>query len=231
MSAGLPARGEGPSDAPALRVEADVRLAARAMHRHGLAHAYGHVSARTSEGEFVVTPARPLGSVKSDTALVVCSVAGELPPGALPEVRMHQAIYRQRRDVGGICRFQSPQVIALSALEKTPRALHGLGAYFAPKPPLWKDPLLVRDAERAAAVANLLGDARAVVLRGNGAVTVGSNVRAAACHAFFLEDAARIELAVLGAGTPYTPEQAERRAAADASLYDRMWEYLTEVES
>jgi HCOMODA/2-hydroxy-3-carboxy-muconic semialdehyde decarboxylase len=202
----------------------DVQLAARALARHDLVHAYGHVSARIDASSFAVTPAHPPGR---SAELVTCPISGALPAEALPEVRIHQAIYRARADVGGICRFQSHHILALSTLRRTPRALHGLGAYFAPQPPLWDDPGLVRDDLRAAAVAAQLGDARAIVLRGNGAVTVGATVREAACHAFFLEDAARIELSVLGHdATPYSAEQAAQRASA--GLYDRMWEFLTE---
>lgn len=205
----------------------DVRLAARALARHRLAHAYGHVSARIDAGTFLVTPPHPLGKTALDTSLVTVSVEGDLPPGALPEVRMHQAVYRARPEIGGLCRFQSDAVIALSTLRRTPRALHGLGAYFAPAPPLWDDPMLVRDGARADEVARTLGACRAIVLRGNGALTVGASVREALCHAFFLEDAAKVELAVLGHdAVPYTEEEAARRGAGDKNLYDRMWEYL-----
>jgi HCOMODA/2-hydroxy-3-carboxy-muconic semialdehyde decarboxylase len=211
------------------RVAADVRRAARALARHGLVHAYGHVSARVDAHRFVVTPPHPLGRVRLDSRLVDCPLEGPLPVDALPEVLLHQAIYRARPDVGGICRHQSPRLLTLSVLRRTPRALHGLGAYFAPAPPLWDDPGLVRDPERAAALARTLDGERAVVLRGNGAVTVGAGVREAACHAFFLEDAARVDLEVLASGerpTPYSPAEATRRASADASLYGRMWEFL-----
>jgi HCOMODA/2-hydroxy-3-carboxy-muconic semialdehyde decarboxylase len=206
----------------------DIRLAARALARHQLVHAYGHVSARLNASAFVVTPGRPLGRVRLDTALIACAVDGPLPAGALPEVAAHQAIYRARGDVGGICRFQSHHVTALSAVLRTPRALNGSGAYFA-APPLWNDPMLVRDRERADGVAAQLADARAIVLRGNGAIAVGATVREAACHAYWLEDAARVELAACATSepaVPYTPEQASQRAAAGPSLYDRMWEYL-----
>ncbi|MFX8316397.1 class II aldolase/adducin family protein, partial [Acinetobacter baumannii] len=82
---------------------------------------------------------------------------------------MHQQIYKRRPDVGGIVRFQSPKVVSLSALGRTPSARHGFGSYFAPQPPLWSDPRLVRDDQRAAGVVSMLGTARAIVLRGNGA--------------------------------------------------------------
>ncbi|MFT3695547.1 MAG: class II aldolase/adducin family protein [Kofleriaceae bacterium] len=199
----------------------DVVLAARALSRHQLVHAYGHVSARVDANTFVVTGPHPL---RNAGALIQCTLTDLA--GALPEVRIHQQIYRARPDVGGICRFQSPSVMALSACRLTPRALHGLGAYFAPQPPLWDDPMLVRDDERAAQLASMLGQQRAIVMRGNGAVTVGANVREAACHAFFLEDAAALELKIGDReATPYTTDQAARRTA-DTKLYDRMWEWL-----
>ena len=58
----------------------------------------------------------------------------------------------------------------------TPRARHGFSSNIAPAPPLWDDPAFVRYDESAAALAEQLGDDRAIVLRGNGAVTVGAAV-------------------------------------------------------
>jgi HCOMODA/2-hydroxy-3-carboxy-muconic semialdehyde decarboxylase len=209
-----------------------VRLAARAMARHGLAHAYGHVSARLDDRHFLVTPAMPLGLVPVGAAGVVVSLEGGLPEGALPEVRIHREIYRRRADVGGICRVQPPAVMALSALGETPRALHGLGTYFAPAPPLWPGVALVRDDAQAAAVAEMMGAARAIVLLGNGAVIAGDTLEEAAGLSFFLEDAARIELALLPARAAglapreYTTAEVEFRAIKAGALFERMWQYL-----
>ena len=199
------------------------------MARHGLAHAYGHVSRRLDAGRFLVTPAMPLGLVPVDAEGVVVPLDGALPSGALPEVRIHREIYRRRTDVGGIARVQPPAVMALSALRRTPRALHGLGAYFAPEPPLWPGVALIRDDDSAVAVAENLGAARAIVLAGNGCVCVGETVRHAAAHAFFLEDAARLELALLASPdspVPYTTQEAEARAVGAGGLYERMWDFL-----
>lgn len=215
-----------------------VRLAARALGRHGLAHAYGHVSARDGDGRFLVSPPQPLSSVApGDPGVAVPLSQGPLPPRALPEVRMHRAIYRLRPDVGGICRFQSPALMALSALGRTPRVLHGLGAYFAPRPPLWPGTALVRDDDSAGAVAEMMGTGRAIVLRGNGAVTAGASLMEAACLAFFLEDAARLEIALLPAAAggaepiPYTADEAAQRAVGTGGLFERMWHFLCAGDS
>jgi HCOMODA/2-hydroxy-3-carboxy-muconic semialdehyde decarboxylase len=202
------------------------------MGRHGLAHAYGHVSVRLDGERFLVSPAQPLGTVAAEEQGVVVPLDGPLPPGALPEVRIHREIYRRRAGVGGVARVQPPALMALSALGETPRALHGLGTYFAPAPPLWPSVALVRDDAAAEQVAEMMGDAAAIVLAGNGVVTAGETLEEACSLAFFVEDAARIELALMPARAAglqpreYTPEEVARRAIKAGGLYERMWHFL-----
>ncbi len=207
-----------------------VRLGARALGRAGLAHAYGHCSLRLDEDRFLVCAPRPMGLIRSNDEGVVVPVNGPLPANVLGEVRIHQQIYRRRPEVGGIARFQSPAVIALSTLGLAPQARHGLGAYFAPSPPFWHDPRLLRNDSVAASLAEALGSARAIVMRGNGAVTVADSLEDAVVLAWYLEDAARVELQVLGSGREglrLSPDESRDRAVTDGRLYERMWEYLT----
>lgn len=210
-----------------------VRIAARALSRAGLAHAYGHCSVRLNETTFLVSPAKPMGLVTEDDAPLAVPVRGALPPGVLGEVRLHQQIYQRRPAARGIARFQSPRIMSLSALGRTPLARHGFGSYFAPQAPLWSDTRLLRDDGLAAAAADLLGQARAIVLRGNGAVTVGSSLPEACVMGWYLEDAARVELEVLASGIPglvYTTEEAAARATTDGLIIERMWEWLTAAD-
>ena len=207
-----------------------IRVAARTLAKAGLVHAYGHCSARLGEHQFLVSPPKPLGLVAAEDTPVIVSTAGKLPVGALPEVIAHQHIYRQRAEVGGIVRFQSPHVMALSALGRTPRALHGFGAYFAPCPPLHSDPRLVRDDKSAAALVERMGGARAIVMRGNGAITAGASIEEAVALAWYLEDAARVELAVLNTGVEpqvFTPEEVRDRAIDAGSMLLRMWNWMS----
>jgi len=207
-----------------------LRLAARALARAGLVHAYGHCSLRIDSESFIVSPPKPLGLVGRDDEPIVVATRGPLPPNALGEVIVHQGIYRERSDVGAIARFQSPHITALSTLGRTPNARHGFGSYFAPAPPLHSDPRLVRDAASAAALVKGLGSSRAIVMRGNGAVAVGASLPEAVVMAWYLEDAARVELAVLGsgvAGVELTPAEARDRAITSGQIIERMWDWLT----
>lgn len=202
------------------------------MGRHGLAHAYGHVSSRIDDQTFLVGPPRPLSTVPVDARGTVVSIEAPLPAGVLGEVRIHREIYRRRADVGGICRVQPPALMALSAVGRTPRAVHGLGVYFAPSPPIWWGTALIRDDVSAARVAETLDGANAIVLRGNGAVTTGLNIEMACAHAFFLEDAARIELALMTARAAgiepieFDESEVRGRATGSGSIYERMWQFL-----
>jgi len=207
-----------------------IRVAARAVARAGLVHAYGHCSLRLNPDRFIVSAPKPLGLIGIGELPITVPIAGALPPEALGEVVIHQHIYGRRDDVGGIVRFQSPSLTALSALGLTPRARHGFGAYFAPCPPLYPNPRLVRDAAGAAALVEQLGPARGIVMRGNGAVTVGASIEEAVVMAWYLEDAARVELAVRGTGLEgpeFTPAEAGDRAITAGRIMERMWDWLT----
>ena len=142
-------------------MEREVRVAARALGRAGLVHAYGHVSRRIDRDTLLVCAAKPLSTIEPGDAGTLVPVTGPLPDGVLGEVRVHQQIYQRRADVGAVCRVMPPIVMALSVLRITPGPRHGFGAFFAPHPPLWDDARLLRDDARAERLAAMLGPHRA----------------------------------------------------------------------
>ncbi len=208
-----------------------VRLAARGLASAGLVHAFGHCSARINQRQFLVCAAMPMGLINDETGTVV-AIDGPLPENVLGEVRAHQAIYAARHDVGGICRIMSPAVMALSTAGITPAARHGLGAYFAPRPPFWNDPRLLRDDALAVKLASALGQARAIVMRANGAITVGRNIEEATAFAFFLEDAGRVERDIRSMGFDpskglLSDDEIRARQTLAGGVIDRAWRWLT----
>lgn len=220
------------SAAPDSGQQALVRVAARALARAKLVHAYGHCSARIDADHFLVCAARPMGLIEPGEPGTVVPVHGELPEGVLGEVRIHQHIYRLRPDVGAVVRSMPPTVMTLSTARVTPQPRHGMGSYFSPAVPLWDDPQLVRSDAQARGVAETLGAARAVAMRGNGAVVAAESLMHAVVLTWYLEDAARIELQLRSAGLAnegptLALEEAARRAVGTGRIYERMWEYLS----
>jgi HCOMODA/2-hydroxy-3-carboxy-muconic semialdehyde decarboxylase len=215
---------------PTTAQQALVQEAARALAGADLVHAYGHCSIRLDEVRFLVCAAQPLGLVRDRLGIVVL-LDGPLPDGVLGEVRVHREIYRRRSDVGGICRVMPPAVMALSTQGIVPKPRHGIGAYFADLP-LWDDPRLLRDDDAAARLADALGQASAIVMRGNGAITVGNSIQQAVVLAWFLEDCARTERDVRAMGfDPATglldAAETTARQVWSGGVIERMWSHLT----
>jgi HCOMODA/2-hydroxy-3-carboxy-muconic semialdehyde decarboxylase len=213
-------------------VEVKLRKAARALGRHGLAHAYGHVSARIDASSFLVCAAQPMGQIAPGTPGTLVPLNGPLPEGVLGEVRIHREIYRLRPEIGGIARSMPPKIMSLSTLRLTPKSRHGFGSYFHPGIPLWDDPLLIREDAAALRMVQQMGPASAIVMRGNGLITTGASVEEAVVRAWYAEDAARVELDFLHAGSAgdpalFTDDQASVRATWSGRILDRMWDYLT----
>lgn len=210
-----------------------IRIAARALGRHGLVHAYGHCSARLDADYFLVCPSKPMGLVRVGDECLKVPVEGALPDGVLGEVRLHQQIYQNRPKASGVVRFMSPNMMALAALGRVPKPRHGFGSYFAPGVGLWNDPQLVRDDEKAVGVYAAMGESNAVMMRGNGAVTMGPSLEEAVVMAWYLEDACRIELEALRTGLAETApilsdEECKARATRAGLIIERMWDFLTD---
>ena len=208
----------------------EVRLAARALAGAGLVHAYGHCSMRIDRERFLVSAPMPLALAAEDTC-VVCPVAGGLPDGVLGEVRVHQAIYAARAEIGAVCRIMPPALMALSTQGIVPRPRHGIGAYFSDLP-LWSDPRLLRDDAAAARLAARMGTAPAIVMRGNGAVVAANDLQRAVALCWFLEDAARVERDIRAMGCDpetglLTDEETADRQIWSGRVAERIWELLT----
>jgi ribulose-5-phosphate 4-epimerase/fuculose-1-phosphate aldolase len=204
----------------------DLVAAGHALSRTGLVTAFGHVSARTAGGSLLITPPEPLGGLTSDSAWTELEPdAAALPAGVPREAWIHLAIARARPDVGAICRAQPPTATALASAGVPIVALHGQGAFLGPLVPMYDDAVLVRDEARGAALAARLADSPALVMRGNGAVTVGADIGEAVARMWVLEASAGMNSIAAAAGTPRPlsdDEQAAWRSVAPEIL-GRIW--------
>jgi HCOMODA/2-hydroxy-3-carboxy-muconic semialdehyde decarboxylase len=178
-------------------VSAELIAAGHALAAEGLVTAFGHVSARESANAALLTPPRPLSSLGADEPLPrLVLEAEELPPGTPGEAWIHWAIYRARPDVNAVCRAHPRSAAAFGVTAARIRPLHGQGALLGGELALHDDARLVRTRELGLEVAERLGGGNAVLLRGNGAVTVGTTVGEAVARMWVLESSARLNLDV-----------------------------------
>jgi ribulose-5-phosphate 4-epimerase/fuculose-1-phosphate aldolase len=210
----------------------DVIRVCRVLDGMGLVEGFGHVSARLPDGNVLITPARGL-RLAEESALLVFNLGGDLVSGeGIPaplERWMHLAVYRARPDVGAICRTHSRYAVALGAAGTPIQAAHGFGGMLGLRIPVHPESDLIADDALGRAVAATLGEGAAALLRGNGALVVGSTLKQACVRAIYLEEAAFVQVAAAGVGgaIPFTAEELARRARWYEVEVDRAWEYYT----
>ena len=187
----------------------------------GLVEGFGHLSARLPGGNrILMTPRKALGLVTADELLTL-DLDGQVRGGAgrpAVEVAMHLAVYRRRPDVQAIARTHSRGAAVLGALGRPLRAVHGFGCHLGAEVPVFPDFTLVGQRELGEAVAALLGEGQAVLLRGNGTLITAPTLVEAVVRAVWLEESAAIQIAALSTGQEpqyLTPEEVRRRAAMD----------------
>jgi len=202
--------------------------AAHALARHGLVTAYGHVSMRVGS-DIVVTPPVALGDVEVSSLLTVPLDTTELPVGTPPEAWAHVAVYRARPDVSAVARAMPPSAFAASAVTTSIPVLHGQTAWLGSAVPVHASSTLLRSLDLAAPMADTLGEEHAVILKGNGALTVGDRPGTTVARMQLLEVACRTWLQAAAAGTPQalSAEEVAGWQAITGQLLPRLWQFLS----
>jgi L-ribulose-5-phosphate 4-epimerase len=211
----------------------DVISACRILSHQKLVHGFGHVSVRIPESElFIITPRVSLALVL-ESELVTMNLVGEVVEGRRPapfEAWLHTAIMNQHPNINAVTRIHARVANMFSVTDRKLEPVHNHGSFFAGGVPVFDKPDLISTPELGEAVARLLAHNPAVLLRGNGQVTVGGSVPEAVMMAIYLEEAADMLFGALQIGTPIpltTGESAKRRVEALPPVdLERAWNYF-----
>lgn len=206
----------------------DIIEAGRVVAALDLVTAFGHVSARTSPVSFDITGVGDLAELTEDHCVAVDLRTAAPPVEAPGEVWLHTAVYRARPDVGAVVRAQPIPAFAVASTTDHLTPLHGQAAWLGASVPVHAPARLLRSAQLGAAAAATLGTSYAMLLRGNGAVAVGSDPASAATRMYLLTVACEVWLRAHTAGDPETlsVEDAAAWAAAGEDLLPRLWRHL-----
>ena len=213
----------------------EVAEAGRVLAGLGLVTAFGHVSARAGDA-MLITPAADLGEVTGDRVVRVPLDAAALPSGtngtAPAEAWAHLALYRRRPDVGAIARAQPPSAFAAGAAADPGGAgiepLYGQAAWLGERVPVHDDARLLRSMALAESAAARLPGGEALLLRGNGAITVGAGPGLAVARMWLLAAACQAYLQARAAGpvSPLSPDEIASWRAVSDELLPRLWHHL-----
>src|SRR5713226_868693 len=207
-------------------------LACRILAHEGLVQGFGHLSARIPDSDlFLLTPRVSLALVK-ENELLTLNLGGEfiksksVPPFEAP---LHAAIFNKRADVGAIARIHARKANYFSVTEKRIEPVHNHGSFFQGGVPVFPKSHLISTYRLGEEVAAALGKNPAILLRGNGQVTVGRTIPEAVMMAIYLEEAADILYGALQIGTPTllsSEESASRKVEALPPVdLERAWNF------
>jgi L-fuculose-phosphate aldolase len=216
-----------------LQLKKDVVSACRILSQQKLVEGFGHVSARIVDSDqFIITPRISLALV-TEAELLTMNLNGEVVSGSRPapfEAALHSAIMKMKPRVNAIARIHARVANMFSVTDRKLEPVHNHGSFFAGGVPVFYVPDLISTAQLGEEVASTIGDGPAVLLRGNGQVTVGRTVPEAVMMAIYLEEAAEILHGALQIGTPVplsSDESAKRQVEALPPVdLERAWNYF-----
>lgn len=187
------------------QIRKDLITACRILSCQGLVHGFGHVSARIPDTDlFILTPRVSLALVK-EKDLLVLNLKGETVRGKSPppfEAPLHTAIFNVRVEVNAVARIFARRASLFSVTDKKIEPVHNHGSFFSGGVPVFPKTNLVSTKRLGEEVVAALGKKPAILLRGNGQVTVGRTIPEAVMMAIYLEEAADMLYGALQIGTP-----------------------------
>jgi len=200
------------------------------LDREGITDGYGHVSVRIRGTDAFLT----LAGVSPDRAtldrLVMLDSEGRYlggeksPPYEWP---IHACIMRARPDVMSVCHTHSKWSSLFSVLKGGLRPMHMYARFLPPKgPPIYPEVGLIGTVERGEALAKVLKDKAAVLLRAHGDVVVGASPEEAILRTIRLAFVAELAHMAVAHGEPlYLTEDELAIFSADPAFPARPWEY------
>jgi ribulose-5-phosphate 4-epimerase/fuculose-1-phosphate aldolase len=215
----------------------DLVAANRILAKEGIVDGYGHVSARhpMTPERFLMSRSVAPESVEAGDVLEYALDAQPIDARgrmSYQERFIHSEIYRARRDVNAVVHCHTPSLIPFGDSNVPLRGMYVMGSFIAEGVPVFEirkvagmTDLLVKDSKLGAALATVLGDKPAILMRGHGAAVVGQTIPHVVGRSIYLDVNARAQMQAITLGGHITyidPQEARQRS--DPRIYDRAWE-------
>src|SRR2546430_2465871 len=190
------------------QLKQDVISACRILSQQKLAEGFGHVSARIPHSDlFLITPRISLTMVTANDLLTM-NLTGEIVEGqgsAPFEAWLHTAIMKAKPEVHAITQIHARVANMFSVTDRKLEPVHNHGSFFSGGVPVFNTSDLISNRKLGEGVVQTLGNKPAVLLRGNGQVTVGKSIPEAVMMAIYLEEAAEMLYCALPIGMSLSP--------------------------
>ena len=213
----------------AAEIIADLAAASRILAAHGVVDGFGHVSLRHPGAPDRYLMARSLAPalvtpediIEYDLDSNPCNANGRT---SFLERYIHGEIYKARADIHSIVHSHSPSVVPFGLVEVTMQAMFHNAAFIAAGVPVFDirekfgaTNMLVGDAQKGVALAEVMGRQDLVLMRAHGSVACGPTLQTAVFRAVYTEVNARIQhwTMALKPGAPIAALDREEGRLAD----------------
>ena len=200
------------------------------LDREGITDSLGHVSIRIPETDVFLTIAGVSPGCATVDRLIMLDLEGHYLGGdkASPyEWPIHAGIMRARPDVMSVCHTHSKWSALFSVLKGGLRPIH-MYAKFLPAagPPIYPAAGLIGTIERGEALAAVLSDNNAVLLRAHGDAVVGASLEEAILRTIRLAFIGELAHMAVAHGEPlYMSAEELATFSGDPAFPARPWEY------
>jgi len=161
-------------------------LACRILLNEGVSEAAFNISVRLPGDRWMTMPVTSPTLVTVDNLKIAPISEGSTHWAA------HPAIYKVRPDVNAIVHVHPPYAIAFGVLGEEFRPIHHYGTPFLGRIALDDSPGQTESAERAALLADKLGNARLLLQRGHGTIAAGKDLKEAVLFTLYFEESCKI---------------------------------------
>ena len=220
----------------------EIVVANRILAREDVVDAFGHVSVRHPENQdrYLMSRSRSpeLVTIKD---IMEFSLTGEIigddTRRPYAERHIHGAIFEKRQDVNAVVHNHSHAVIPFSVTDTPLRPLMHVTGVIGEHVPVWdieekfgSTSLLVTNMQQGRDLADKMGSAAVILMRGHGCAIAATNLRAAVLTAIYTQVNAKLQLQAMSLGDvkylsaeeiALTPE-----TLVGALAMERAWEYF-----
>lgn len=217
----------------------DLVVAYRTLADHGILDAYGHVSVRSEErpDRYFISRALAPEIVRLEDVLEMTLDNEPVDPqgrALYSERFIHGEIYKSRPDVNAVVHNHSPTVVPFSITKIRLRPVSAVNSFIGLGVPTFE----IRDFQHGSdmriitpalgsALAGVLGEKPAALMRGHGAVVVARDLPTVVARSIYLEVAAKQLLQAMTIAGPggevVTLDDAEVAAVQRRQEFSRPW--------
>ena len=236
-----------PAQAPANVILDDLVVANRILANENILDGLGHVSARSLERPDHFFLSRDLApGLVTAADLVEYDLDGNpvnaKAPQGYRERYIHAAVFKARPDVKSVVHSHMPSVLPFTDSTVTLRPMYHMATFLVAGVPMFEIRkvqgqvgMLIDNNKVGTALAQALGNKTVALIRGHGAVIVGSSVPDAVSSAIFLDVNARVQAQTIALGggnisyltqadlAPPTPNQQPVAEPGAPGYYPRSW--------